>query len=146
MGDFLNHLGAKTDSIDVGQPAYYEKLNTLLKTIPMANWKLYLKANAIEGYATDLSKPLLMPLSIYQSTFWPSGTKNRGEIMASAVDNYLGEALGQLYVKKYFPESAKKRMLDLVNNVQKAYAIRIDKLEWMSDSTKKKKKKTICHD
>jgi putative endopeptidase len=34
--------------------------NTLLKTIPMANWKLYLKANAIEGYATDLSKPLLM--------------------------------------------------------------------------------------
>jgi putative endopeptidase len=47
----------------VGQPAYYEKLNTLLKTIPMANW-LYLKANAIEGYATDLSKPLLMPLSI----------------------------------------------------------------------------------
>jgi putative endopeptidase len=35
--DFLNHLGAKTDSIDVGQPAYYEKLNTLLKTIPMAN-------------------------------------------------------------------------------------------------------------
>jgi putative endopeptidase len=57
--DFLNHLGAKTDSIDVGQPAYYEKLNTLLKTIPMANWKLYLKANAIEGYATDLS--LLMP-------------------------------------------------------------------------------------
>jgi putative endopeptidase len=66
--DFLNHLGAKTDSIDVGQPAYYEKLNTLLKTIPMANWKLYLKANAIEGYATDLSKPLLMPLSIYQNT------------------------------------------------------------------------------
>jgi putative endopeptidase len=50
----------------VGQPAYYEKLNTLLKTIPMANWKLYLKANAIEGYATDLSKPLLMPLWIYQ--------------------------------------------------------------------------------
>jgi putative endopeptidase len=57
----------------VGQPAYYEKLNTLLKTIPMANWKLYLKANAIEGYATDLSKPLLMP--IYQSTFWPSCAK-----------------------------------------------------------------------
>jgi putative endopeptidase len=97
--DFLNHLGAKTDSIDVGQPAYYEKLNTLLKTIPMANWKLYLKANAIEGYATDLSKPLLMPLSVYKSTFWPSCAKSRGEIMASAVDNYLGEALGQLYVK-----------------------------------------------
>jgi putative endopeptidase len=50
--------------------------------------------------------------------------KSRGEIMASAVDNYLGEALGQLYVKN-IPRK-RKRMLDLVNNVQKAYAIRID--------------------
>jgi putative endopeptidase len=62
--DFLNHLGAKTDSIDVGQPAYYEKLNTLLKTLWLI--EIIFKANAIEGYATDLSKPLLMPLSIYQ--------------------------------------------------------------------------------
>ncbi|MEH6408623.1 MAG: M13 family metallopeptidase, partial [Leeuwenhoekiella sp.] len=69
--------------------------------------------------------------------------KSRGEIMASAVDNYLGEALGQLYVKKYFPEDAKKRMLDLVNNIQKAYAARIDKLEWMSDSTKVRAKEKL---
>jgi hypothetical protein len=47
--------------------------------------------NAIE-IPTDLSKPLLMPLWVLQSTFWPSGAKSRGEIMASAVDNYLGEA------------------------------------------------------
>jgi putative endopeptidase len=102
--------------------------------------ELYLKANAIEGYATDLSKPLLMPLSDLPSTFWPSCAKSRGEIMASAVDNYLGEALGQLYVKN-ISQKAQKNMLDLVNNVQKAYAIRIDKLEWMSDSTKEKKEK-----
>jgi putative endopeptidase len=142
--NFINHLGAKTDSIDIGQPAYYEKLNTLLKTIPIANWKLYLKANAIEGYATDLSKPFVD--AAFEFTKVISGQavqKSRGEIMASAVDNYLGEALGQLYVKKYFPESAKKRMLDLVNNVQKAYAIRIDKLEWMSDSTKRKAKEKL---
>jgi putative endopeptidase len=142
--DFINHLGAKTDSIDVGQPAYYDKLNTLLKTIPIANWKLYLKANAIEGYAADLSKPFVD--AAFEFTKVISGQavqKSRGEIMSSAVDNYLGEALGQLYVKKYFPESAKKRMLDLVNNVQKAYAIRIDKLEWMSDSTKRKAKEKL---
>jgi putative endopeptidase len=142
--NFINHLGAKTDSIDIGQPAYYEKLNTLLKIIPIANWKLYLKANAIEGYATDLSKPFVD--AAFEFTKVISGQavqKSRGEIMASAVDNYLGEALGQLYVKKYFPESAKKRMLDLVNNVQKAYAIRIDKLDWMSDSTKRKAKEKL---
>ena len=66
--------------------------------------------------------------------------------MADEVDRYLGQALGQLYVKKYFTEDAKKRMLELVNNLQKAFAARIDKLDWMSDSTKaKSKRKTVCH-
>ena len=143
--NFLKHLGAQTDSIDVGQPAYYNKLNTLLKIIPITNWKLYLKANAINGYATNLSKPFVD--AAFEFTKVISGQavqKTRGEIMANAVDNYLGEALGQLYVKKYFPEDAKKRMLDLVNNVQKAYAVRIDKLEWMSDNTKLKAKEKLA--
>src|SRR5436305_13188526 len=52
-------------------------------------------------------------------------------------DNNLGYYLGQLYVKKYFTDDAKKRMLDLVNNLQTAFANRIAKLDWMSDSTKK---------
>jgi putative endopeptidase len=71
--------------------------------------------------------------------------KSRGEIMASAVDNYLGEALGQLYVKN-IPRK-RKRMLDLVNNVQKAYAIRIDNTGVDERQYKRKaKEKTICHD
>jgi len=142
---FLKDLGAKIDSIDVAQPAYYNNLNTLLKTISINNWKLYLQANAIDGYANDLSKPFVN--AAFEFTKVISGQvaqKSRGEKMASAVDNYLGEALGQLYVKKYFPENAKKRMLDLVNNVQKAYAQRIDKLEWMSDSTKLKAKEKLA--
>lgn len=142
--DFLQHLGAQTDSIDVGQPAYYDKLNELLKTIPIDNWKLYLKANAIDAYATDLSKPFVdADFEFAKVISGQAVQKSRGERMASAVDNYLGEALGQLYVKKYFPEDAKKRMLDLVNNLQKAYATRIDKLEWMSDSTKLKAKEKL---
>lgn len=142
---FLNNLGAKTDSIDVGQPAYYEKLNTLLKTIPLENWKLYLKAGAMQSYASVLSKPFVdAEFSFNKVLTGQAVQKTRGEIMASAVDRYLGEALGQLYVKKYFPESAKKRMLVLVNNVQKAYAARIDKLDWMSDITKVKAKEKLA--
>ena len=141
---FLQNLGAKTDSIDVGQPAYYIKLNELLKSIPIADWKLYLKANLIEGYAADLSKPFVdATFELNKVISGQAVQKSRGEKMASAVDNYLGEALGQLYVKKYFPEDAKKRMLDLVNNFQKAYAKRIDNLEWMSDSTKLKAKEKL---
>ena len=140
----LTELGAQTDSIDVGQPAYYNALNKLLNAIPIESWKVYLKANSISNYATDLSKPFVD--AQFEFTKVLSGQavqKSRGEKMASAVDHLLGEALGQLYVNIYFPESAKKRMLELVNNLQKAYAVRIDNLDWMSDSTKQKAKEKL---
>ncbi len=141
----LENLGAKTDSIDVGQPAYYVALNNLLTSIPINNWKIYLKANSINRYAGDLSTPFVDAAFEYTKILSGQAVqKTRGEKMASAVDGYLGEALGQLYVKKYFPEAAKKRMLDLVDNVQKAYANRIDKLDWMSDSTKVKAKEKLA--
>lgn len=142
--NLLNNLNAKADSIDVGQPAYYDKLNVLLKSIPINNWKIYLKANAISGYADVLSKPFTD--AAFEFTKILSGQavqKSRGEIMATAVDGTLGYALGQLYVKKYFSGDAKKRMEELVNNLQKAFANRIDKLDWMSDSTKLKAKEKL---
>jgi len=142
---FLNTLGAQTDSINVGQPAYYDVLNKLLKTIPINNWKIYLKANSLERYADDLSKPFADASFEYTKVLSGQAVqKSRGEKMANVVDNYLGEALGELYVKKYFPEDAKKRMLVLVNNLQKAYAKRIDKLEWMSPDTKQKAKEKLA--
>jgi len=141
---FLNNIGAKTDSINVGQPAYYIALNKLLKTIPITNWKIYLKANSLKRYADDLSKPFADASFEYTKVLSGQAVqKSRGEKMANVVDNYLGEALGELYVKKYFSEDAKKRMLILVNNLQKAYAKRIDKLEWMSPITKQKAKEKL---
>ena len=141
----LENMGAKTDSIDIGQPAYFEKLNQLLKSISLDDWKVYLKANSISNYAGILSQPFVdAEFELSKVISGQSVQRVRGEVMASMVDNLLGEALGQLYVKKYFPESAKKRMLELVNNFQKAYAIRIDKLEWMSDSTKVKAKEKLA--
>ncbi|KAF2331988.1 M13 family metallopeptidase [Flavobacterium daemonense] len=141
---FLNKLGAKTDFINVGQPAYYDALNKLLKTIPVNDWKIYLKANSLERYADDLSKPFVNASFEYTKVLSGQAVqKTRGEKMANVIDNYLGEALGELYVKKYFSEDAKKRMLVLVNNLQKAYGKRIDKLEWMSPATKQKAKEKL---
>lgn len=141
---FLNNLGAKTDSINVGQPQYYDALDKLLKKIPVADWKIYLKANSLQRYANDLSKPFVDASFEYTKVLSGQAVqKTRGEIMANVVDGYLGEALGELYVKKYFSREAKKRMLTLVNNVQKAYAKRIDNLEWMSPVTKQKAKEKL---
>jgi putative endopeptidase len=134
----------RTDSIEVSQPAYYDKLNAVLKSIPINDWKIYLKAYSINNYADVLSKPFVDAVFDFNKVKTGQAVqKTRGEIMASAVDQSLGEALGQLYVKKYFTEDAKKRMLDLVNNLQKAFAARIDKLDWMSDSTKQKAKEKL---
>jgi len=142
--NFLNNLGAHTDSLNVGQPAYYDALNKLLKTIPINNWKIYLKANSIQRYADDLSKPFVDASFEYTKVLSGQAVqKSRGEKMANVIDNYLGDALGELYVKKYFSEDAKKRMLVLVNNLQKAYAKRIDRLEWMSPDTKQKAKEKL---
>ncbi len=140
----LQEMGAETDSIDVGQPGYFEKLDDLLISIPISDWKLYLTSSSLRNYANDLSKDFVDAEFAYTKVIsGQSVQRTRGEKMASAVDNMLGEALGQLYVKKYFPEAAKKRMLDLLDNAQKAYANRIDQLEWMTDSTKVKAKEKL---
>ncbi|MET0635163.1 MAG: M13 family metallopeptidase [Chitinophagaceae bacterium] len=141
---YFKNLGATMDSLDVAQPLFYEKLNTLLKSIPLGDWKIYLKANYINSYADYLSKPFVDASFEYNKSLTGQAIqKTRGEIMASAVDNYLGQALGQLYVKLYFSESAKARILELVNNLQKAFANRVDHLDWMSDSTKEKAKEKL---
>lgn len=134
---FFNTIGARVDSLNIGQPAYYAKLNTLLKTIPLADWKLYLKAHVLRHDAMILSRPFQDAAFRYSKTL--SGQKvqrPRWKILSSAVDQDLGEALGQLYVKKYFPPEAKQRMNKLVDNLVKAFAKRIQDLDWMSDSTK----------
>ena len=140
----LANLDAKTDSIDMAQPAYYDRLNGLLKSIPINEWKAYLKASTLENYATSLSMPFVN--ASFEFTKVLSGQakeKSRGQIMTENVDRLLGQALGQLYVKRYFNEDAKKRVLALVNNLQKAFVNRINHVDWMSDSTKQKAKEKL---
>ena len=140
----FNSLGASSDSVDVAQPAYYDQLASLLKTISLDDWKIYLKANTLENYAETLSKPFVDASFEFNKDLSGQATqKPRRQIMTEQVDNYLGEALGQLYVKRYFNEDAKKRVLTLVNNLQKAFENRINHLDWMSDSTKLKAKEKL---
>lgn len=140
----LADLEAKTDSIDISQLPYYAGLNTLLKSVPLENWKTYLKATTLRNYADDLSKPFVNASFEFTKVLSGQATqKSRSQIMTAKVDGLLGQALGQIYVKKYFNEDAKKRVLDLVNNLQKAFENRISQLDWMSDSTKQKAKEKL---
>jgi putative endopeptidase len=143
-GALLANLGAKTDTVDVAQPGYYDKLNVLLKSIPINDWKTYLKAFTLENYANELSQPFVdASFELSKVLSGQAVQKSRQQIMTANVDAYLGEALGQLYVKRYFNEDAKKRVLALVNNLQKAFENRINHVDWMSDSTKQKAKEKL---
>ena len=140
----LQNLGAAADSVDIQQPTYYEKLNALLGTFSIADWQTYLKANVLTQYADILSEPFETAAFEYTKIITGQAVqKSRAQLMVQKVDRQLGFAIGQLYVKRYFNEDAKKRVLDLVNNLQKAFEQRMDQLDWMSDSTKVKAKEKL---
>jgi putative endopeptidase len=133
-------MALKTDTVLVGQPGYYKALDGLLKTQPIEVWKDKATFEALSGAAPSLSKDFRdANFEFFGKVL--SGQKQQRErwkLMSENVDGGLGELLGQLYVQKYFPPDAKKRMLDLVNNLQGVYKQRIEKLDWMSPETKKR--------
>ncbi|SFT54893.1 putative endopeptidase [Algoriphagus locisalis] len=140
----LAQLELNADSVDVRQPAYYEALDKMLKAVPLSDWKTYIKAHTLSSYAEVLSKPFEDASFAYEKVIsGQSSQLTRAQQMVQKVDRQLGFALGQLYVKRYFNEDAKKRVLDLVNNLQKAFESRINKLDWMSDSTKTQAKEKL---
>ena len=140
----LSQLNLQADAVDIRQPAYYDELNRLLASIPLSNWKSYLKAATLSTYADILSKPFEDANFEYAKVLYGQSTqKSRAQLLVQKVDRQLGFALGQLYVKRYFNEEAKKRVLDLVNNLQKAFENRINQLDWMSDVTKQQAKEKL---
>ncbi|HVV55482.1 MAG TPA: M13 family metallopeptidase [Mucilaginibacter sp.] len=140
MKHVLQLMNLHTDTILVGQPAYYVALDKLLKSTPIDIWKDKLTFTALDGAATALSKDFRdAHFEFYGRVL--SGQKQpheRWREMIEVIDNGLGELLGQLYVAKYFPPEAKQRMLTLVHNLQSVYKDRIQRLDWMSPATKEK--------
>jgi len=127
----------KADSLLTNNPAFFKTTNSLLTAIPVEVWKAYLQWAIIKNYAGYLSSDFINRQFQFSQVL--SGQKQitpRWQRMSGMVDGSLGELLGQLYVEKYFTDAAKQRMLALVKNVQQTFAERIQRLDWMSDSTK----------
>jgi putative endopeptidase len=127
------------DTILVNSPKFFATADTLLNTIPIADWQTYLQWNVLRAAAPYLSKPFVDTNFAYAQVL--SGQKvqtPRWQRMSSLTDGTIGELLGQLYVEKHFKPAAKARMDELIKNLIKAYEIRIKNLDWMSDVTKQK--------
>ncbi|MEP2669653.1 MAG: M13 family metallopeptidase [Cyclobacteriaceae bacterium] len=142
--DLLNQLGMDTDTLDIRQPEYYNKLNAMLQSLSINDWKTYIKASTISAYDPYLSRPFEQASFEYNKALSGQSTEQpREQVIAQAVDRQMGFALGQLYVKRHFGEDAKKRVGELVDNLTKAFENRINNLDWMSDSTKVKAKEKL---
>ena len=135
----LKELKVKNaDSILVNNPNFLKTANSLFDAVPVDTWKAYLQWAVIKSAAPYLSNAFVNRQ--FQFTQVLSGQKQitpRWQRMSSLVDNNLGELLGQLYVKQYFNDAAKQRMISLVKNIQSTFRERIDNVDWMTDSTKK---------
>ncbi|TDG37450.1 M13 family peptidase [Pedobacter changchengzhani] len=132
--------GLKTDTVIVRQPKYYQSLSSLIKSQPIDIWKEKLKFDVLNDEAGALTKGFrLAKFDFFGKVL--SGQlvqTERWKTIVNNADNSLGDLVGQLYTEKYFTPEAKKRMLTLVDNLQKVYAERIQKLDWMSAATKTK--------
>ncbi len=126
--------------INLNQPIFIREVSTLLKEIPVAEWKVYLRWNLINSTAPYLSSDFVNAnFDFYGRAM--SGTEKmrpRWKRVLGTTSNALSEAIGQLYVAKYFPAEAKERMLKLVENLRISLGERIKNLEWMGASTKLK--------
>lgn len=138
---FMSHAGlSAAKDINIGQPESIGEVAKMTATLPLKQIIAYLQWNIINGGASELSDAFVeAQFDFYGKTM--SGRQQnrpRWKRAVSAVDGALGEALGKMYVEEYFPASSKERMVQLVKNLQKSLAQRIQGLSWMSEVTKQK--------
>ena len=134
------------DKIIVEQPSYFDGLNNYFKKTDIETLKAYLLCQFISGQTGALSDD-------FYTASWEffshqmAGTQEqqpRWKRAMSVPNGILGEAVGQMYVERYFPASSKEKMITLVENLRTALGQHIDQLEWMSDATKVKAQEKLA--
>ena len=138
---FFKTQGITVDKgFSLSQPKFFQQMDTLIASAPLAEWKAYLKAHTLSGAAKALSEPFVdASFDFYGKTLTGQPEQQpQWKRALAAVNSAMGEALGELYVAKYFPPEAKQRAEELVHNIRQALKQRIENLDWMSAETKQK--------
>ena len=138
--DYRKGVGApSTGDINVAHPEFFTAINKMVTEVPVADWKTYLRWHLITAAAPSLSSKF----EIENFNFFGKTLEGRKEQLprwrrcVSATDASLGEALGQVYVARNFTPKSKARMQALVNNLIAAFRERLQKIDWMSEDTRK---------
>jgi predicted metalloendopeptidase len=137
---------AKVETFDVWHPKATTGLSALAKTVPLETWKAYLTFRVIARAAPVLPKAFVDEDFAFHGSAL-AGTPalaERWKRGVAATSDALGEAVGKLYVGKYFPDAAKQKITAMVKNIVAAFDRRIDQLAWMTPATKAKAKAKLA--
>lgn len=134
---FAGEGRADITTINVQNPVFLKAVDSLMTSVPLNDWKAYLRWKIVDAAAPSLSSPFVNEDFRFSSTL--SGTKEqlpRDKRCGRATDAGLRDALGQAYVAQYFTPAAKQRALEMVRNLESVFHDRLQTLGWMSDTTK----------
>ncbi|MCG7596862.1 M13 family metallopeptidase [Mycobacterium sp. PSTR-4-N] len=137
---WLGALGASPAEVVVRQPDYLTAFAALWSSESLETWKTWLRWRLIHARASLLTDELVAEDFAFYGRLL-SGTeqiRDRWKRGVSVVESLMGDALGRLYVERYFPPQAKARMDELVANLREAYRVSINELEWMTPATREK--------
>jgi len=135
---FREVLGLGGEPVLVRQPGFFREFAAMARELPLAQWKAYLRWNALSSSASCLAAPFERESFAFYGTVLGGIREQqaRWKRVQDAADRALGEALGRLYVERTFSRQAKARALELVGNLRAALADRIGSLDWMGPATR----------
>ena len=143
---FTQSAGLKNvDTVIVGQPEFLAAENGYLKSIPLDDWKNYLKFQLIRSLSRYLDdRTFLESFSFYSTVLrGVKEPKPRWKRVVEQTDQSLGELIGQVYVNEYLPKGTKEKLQEIGKAIITVYAERIKNLDWMSPVTKEKALKKL---
>ncbi|GFE90286.1 M13 family metallopeptidase [Steroidobacter agaridevorans] len=126
--------------LNVAEPEFMKEVDRQLAATPLADWKTYLTWHLLHSAAPSLSKPFVQEHFAFNSAYLEGAKemKPRWKQCAESADALLGEAVGKIYVEKYFPPQAKARVQEMVQNLRLAMGETIEGLQWMTPATKQR--------
>ena len=143
---FFEGMGAPVQQMNLYQPSFITGVAQLVKTVPVADWRLYFKFQLLDDYAPFLSAQFAdLEFDFHQRTL--NGVQQplpRWRRAVDSMDNNMGELIGRMFVEAHFPPEHKRRMLELVDNLLKTFDTSIDGLEWMGPETKAEARKKLA--
>jgi putative endopeptidase len=136
--EYFRGLGIEEDTIIVTEPAFMKEYDRIVSTVSFDDIRSYLRWSALRGAAPFLNHDFVKESFDFNRKYLTGVPEMlpRWKRVLTVTDNFMGEAIGKLYVDAAFPPEAKVKAQEMVENIKLAYADRIKNLPWMSDSTK----------